>query len=488
MRFYNKLYFRFFTLFGIASSVLVIAIGVIFMLMYKRNVINEYVSVLQSDATKIAYSIEDFVVEDNASDYYDYMSSIESVLESQLVDVWVVRNYHREHRIKNRYVNVSLKYRDMSPGMKEVLKKAINNDRTVSNRGFDSIYDKDIIRCASPIHDGGGNVIGAVLLNGDYDSKVESIENGKRIILFCMIIAWLVSLVLALFFAKQLSSPISIIRKTAMKLTDRQYSVKTGLKNSGELGELAKAIDILSDKLAENERIRDEIEQGRLDFFANVSHELRTPITVIRGYTESLADGYITEPDKVSHTYDRMLTECRGIERLVGDLLTLSKMQNPDFMIDMEPISVVQIIDDITRNAKILCDNRNIAINTTTNDSYCFMMGDYDRIRQMFLVIVDNAIKFSYDNSNIDIVMKKAENLTISITDYGIGIPKEALPNIFEKFYHSKLRMNEKGSGLGLPIAKNIAAKHGGTISVTSIPDTHTTFTFEFDSIEMPDD
>lgn len=485
-------------MFGLVCSVLVVVIGVVFTNMYKDNVLSEYVDYLESESYKIAQQVQEYVIEDNTADYRDYMAAIESVLSGQMVDVWVMPYNKAVNKLKKKYVNVSMRYKDLSPGMKKVMKGIYTGDVTISNQGYDEIYETELIRAASPIHDSGGNVIGGILLNGASQSKFETIAQGRRIVILSLLIAWVIAIIVALFFARHLTNPISKIGKTATLLAEGKYSVKTDINDSGEIGELAETIDILSDKLADNERVRQEIEQGRLDFFANVSHELRTPITVIRGYTESLADGYITEPDKVNHTYDRMLTECRGIERLVGDLLTLSKMQNPDFIIEKEPVSIVQVFEDVTRNARVLCDSRNIAINLSANDEYCFILGDYDRLRQMFMVILDNAIKFSHDNSSIEIdvceeseVNDEGEDdyiLRINITDHGVGIPEEILPNIFEKFYRSKLQMNEKGSGLGLPIAKNIASKHDGTLTVTSTEGKGTTFTFKFKSIIPPTD
>ena len=89
-----------------------------------------------------------------------------------------------------------------------------------------------------------------------------------------------------------------------------------------------------------------------MDFFANVSHELRTPITVMRGYTETLNDGVITDEAMVNEYYRKMLTECRSMERLVGDLFILSKMQNPDFKIEKEPVSIRQVFGDVLRSAR----------------------------------------------------------------------------------------------------------------------------------------
>jgi len=112
------------------------------------------------------------------------------------------------------------------------------------------------------------------------------------------------------------------------------------------------------------------------------------------------------------------------------------------------------------------------------------MMGDYDRIRQMFLIILDNAIKFSDDNSTIHIILSKTDKLIISIKDEGIGISAEDLPSIFDKFYKSKLKQNKQGSGLGLAIARQIALKHGGNVEVFSTLGIGTEFVFAFQCLE----
>ena len=100
----------------------------------------------------------------------------------------------------------------------------------------------------------------------------------------------------------------------------------------------------------------------RQDFFANVSHELRTPIAVVRAYTESMVDGVVTDPEKVEQYNERILAECKSMERLVGDLLTLSKMQNPDFKIEKEPVNLVHIFDEIVRSALAISADKGIQL------------------------------------------------------------------------------------------------------------------------------
>ncbi len=471
-----------------AFSVLLLLVGVVFMEIYSESVINDYEEQLVMEAEEIAYNVEDYAINDEPSEFVNYMDAAASMLESQMVDVWILPNYKSDNRLKKRFTNVSVKYKQLSKGMKKVVKHVFNENDSAINQDFDEIYGTDLIYAAAPVHDGGGRVVGVVLLNGIAESRISVINRCKSIIIMSLFIAWVVSFLIALFFARRISYPITKIREAANRLANGEYSIKAEIKTGGELRELKDTMDILSDKLTENERVRDRIERGRMDFFANVSHELRTPITVMRGYAESLADGYVTDKEKISYSLQRMLVECSAMERLVGDLLTLSKMQNPDFEIDKEPVSVVQILENVIRSARVLCREKNIEIKLSNDDPYHFMLGDYDRLKQMFMIILDNAIKFSDEGGKVEISISNADRMHISIRDYGVGIDKDMLPNIFDKFYRSKLRMNEKGSGLGLMIARQIALKHGGSIEVESEPGEGSTFTFEFDIAEYPED
>ena len=246
---------------------------------------------------------------------------------------------------------------------------------------------------------------------------------------------------------------------------------------------MAETVDVLAERLLENENERKNMEQMRMDFFANVSHELRTPITVIRAYTETLFDKVVTDEDKVEQYYVRILHECKSMQRLVGDLLLLSKMQNPDFQVEKEPVNIIQVFEEIIRSASAISQEKNIDILMEKQTDCCLMMGDYDRLRQMFMVILDNAIKFSNENSTIEIKISVAEQIEITIQDHGVGISKEELPFIFDKFYKSKLRQNAKGTGLGLAIARQIALKHDGSIQVKSELGKGTQFNFKFDYV-----
>lgn len=480
---HNKLFWRVYLYFGLMLSVFGVLIGFIFMKLYEKNTIETYHKQLSEQGERIANNISKYVMDEDIQQYNTYREVLEQQ-NSETTDVWIVSNPNAKKPMKEKYENAKITEDDLTKDARRVLNNAYHNAEDYSN-SFDDNYGKVMMCVGNPIHDTGGNVIGAVLMYGYVENQQQVIQSSKNVIITSILVALLISFIIAILFARQLSMPITRMKETAMELAEGNYENKTNIRQHNEIGELAATLDVLSERLQENELERKNMEQMRMDFFANVSHELRTPITVMRGYTETLVDGFVKEEEKKKQYYSRMLQECKGMERLVGDLLILSKMQNPDFIIDAEPVNLVQIFDDIVRNASVMSMKKNITIQMTKDNECCMMMGDYDRLRQMFMVIVDNAIKFSEESSTIYIKLCSQEKLRVSIKDEGHGISEEELPYIFEKFYKSKLRQNATGSGLGLVIAKQIAIKHGGEITVSSNETEGTTFEFVFDRLDL---
>ena len=143
-------------------------------------------------------------------------------------------------------------------------------------------------------------------------------------------------------------------------------------------------------------------------------------------------------------------------------------------------MNLAQIFYDILRGYKAIAEKKQIQLLFSCQEEIVMMLGDYDRLRQLFTNIIDNAIKFSREGGRVWITITKKDKIEVSIRDEGVGISEEELPNIFDKFYKSKLRQNAKGSGLGLVIAKSIVEKHEGTIEVDSKPGEGTEFRFYF--------
>lgn len=481
---YNRLFVRIYLYFAIILVLFAVLLGFTFMNLYEQSTMQSNRTSIEQQATRISAMVSGFMTKEDKAGYDAYQSAIESLEDPLTKEIWIVANWMSKVPMDSRFTNALLAADQAPAELREVLEKAFYGYNAY-NKGYDDIYEVPMLRVAVPVYDAAGNVVGAVMIASQIQSQKRIIDSSKSTIVISAVFALLVSFIIAILFARQISRPISRMRVTALELAQGEYNVRTDIRKKDEIGDLAGAIDSLSVQLKENEQVRENMEQMRRDFFANVSHELRTPITVLLGYTEMLADGVVSEEDGRQQYYDRMKLECHSMERLVGDLLTLSKLQNSDFMIEKEPVNLVQIFDDIVRGIHVIADQKNIKIFLEQDCDRCMMLGDYDRLRQMFLVIIDNAIKFSNEGGSIYIKITSRVKLCVSIADRGVGISPEELPYIFEKFYKSKLRQNASGSGLGLVIARQIALRHDGTIEVESHLGVGTTFYFSFDKIDM---
>lgn len=484
VRIYNRLFFKLYLNYAIMLLITAVLICLIFMKLYYDLTMKNHREQLERQALKVSERMTEFAKYGKTNEFLEYLSTLEEINE---MDIWTIANPNstnplNEDLITNTYEEFlgSEVYSDYTKILQSAF-SGIMDDLT----NYDEIYQMQTITVAVPVYGVNLDVSGAVLLKSPVEGQKAIVSTSLSLLVFSSIVALAISFLIVIVFATELSLPISRMRVTALELAAGNYHTKTGINRNDEIGDLANTIDILSEKLLENDIQRKNLEQTRLDFFANVSHELRTPITVVRAYTETLIDGVVRDEEKIQQYYDRMLSECKSMERLVGDLLVLSKMQNPDFAIEKEPVELIQIFDDIIRSASTIASKKNIKINLEYNHPIFMMLGDYDRLRQMFMVILDNAIKFSMENKTVYINLNMADKIIVTIRDEGIGIEPSEIEHIFEKFYKSSLRQNANGSGLGLAIAKQIALKHDGDIDVKSVVGKGSEFIFTFPIYEV---
>lgn len=479
----HSLFFQVCTAFCAVLSVFALVTGMIYLRLYENNIIATYRKSLEVQAEQIAHKMQEYVIAGAADESLDYMEYLESLDINEGIDIWFIENEDSEYSLDKEFTNADISDIDLAEGTKKAIKDA-KKGKIAYSSGYDGIYQKTMMCVAAPVYNSGGEVVEILLLNSFVEERDNLISTSQVYIVYSILSGILLSMVVSLLLAKLITRPITLMRQVASELTEGKYEKRTNFKGKNEIGILASSMDILAEKLEENEAERSVAEQMRLDFFANVSHELRTPITVIRGYAETLSDGIVTKEEKKQQYYNRMIGECESMERLVGDLLTLSKVQNPHFEIEKELVNLVQIFGDILRNYKQIAGKKNIKLEFSCGKEWVMMFGDYDRLRQLFQNIIDNALKFSHENGTVWITLEEEEEICVTIRDEGVGIKEEELPYIFEKFYKSKLRQNAKGSGLGLVIAKYIVEKHNGKVQVESAEGKGTTFFFVFQKVE----
>ncbi|MBP1753713.1 MAG: hypothetical protein H6Q59_111 [Firmicutes bacterium] len=480
---YNRLFFKLYLNYSVMLLVTALLICLIFMKLYGDMTMKNIKTQMEDRANRLSTRASEYII----SGKEGFLDELSLIREVNQWDIWTISNPYALNPMRvsmetgDTYENFTTQ-EEYKPYV-ESINKAFQGENDQQERD-DKVYEQTIITVSSPIRGVDGEVVGAILIVSKVGDQNELIKSSLYYIVLSSVVALGIAFIIVIIFATELSLPISRMRTTALELASGNYKAKTGIKRDDELGDLAKTVDILSEKLLENDIERKKLDQMRLDFFANVSHELRTPITVIRAYTETLSDGVVQEEEKKQQYYSRMLSECKSMERLVGDLLLLSKMQNPDFAIEREPVNLNQVFDDIIRGASTIADKKNIKIEVVKDSPVNMILGDYDRLRQMFMVIMDNAIKFSEENKSVHIKIEKTDKIIVSIKDEGAGIDPSDINNIFEKFYKSNLRQNASGTGLGLAIAKQIALKHEGTIEVKSTLGEGSEFIFSFLPLE----
>lgn len=249
-------------------------------------------------------------------------------------------------------------------------------------------------------------------------------------------------------------------------------SNSTGADGEGVRGAIAVFHDITRLK---------ELEIIRQDFVANVSHELRTPLTTIKGYAETLLEGALKE-EVASQFVQVIKRHTDRLTKIVEDLLMLSKIESKEFQLKIEFISLPDFINDVIDFVKEAAEKKEISISQSKITSSQAVGADRNYLEQIFINLLDNAIKYTHEGGKVTIsaIEKDKREIQFSIEDDGMGIPREDIPRIFERFYRvDKGRSQELGgTGLGLSIVKHLVQAHGGRVWVESQLGEGSTFYF----------
>jgi len=214
-----------------------------------------------------------------------------------------------------------------------------------------------------------------------------------------------------------------------------------------------------------------KLEQMRKDFVANVSHELKTPVTSIKGFTETLLDGAMNNQETLEAFLSIILKESDRLQTLIQDLLDLSKIEQQGFQLNLQEVELRSLLEDVMTLLAGKAEAKNIHLEFYCKQSQVFIIGDTDRLKQVFINLIGNAITYTPFEGDVKIILLDfEENVRIHVKDSGVGIMEEEIPRIFERFYRvDRARSrNSGGTGLGLAIVKHLIEAHHGNISVRS--------------------
>jgi len=463
----NKIVYKLIAYFAAALLLFACVIGGIFFSLFRSHTIELRKEELRQRAVNISETLSSLGNSGpgmgRGGGYGAYVRFLSDIA---MTDVWVVDQ--DLHILTGGRMHPAVNTAGELPADAGEIVSEVFAGNTEFSQSFSSVLDTPTLTVGTPIRQDGA-IVGAVLLHAPVQGIDLAVSKGFTLLIISIGIALGIAILLSVGFSITFTKPLKQMNNGAIRLAAGDYTVRTNVRQRDEIGTLAGNLDVLAERLDAASRESERMEQMRRDFVANVSHELKTPITVIRGSLEALRDGVITDNAQVRDYYEQMLCESKNLQRLVGDLLDLSRLQNMDFNLEMDTISLCDVVSDVVRSAESLAQPKGVEFVVQNGAEGCNVWGDYGRLRQMMLIIADNAVKFSAPQGKVYITLSQdGEDITLSIRDTGKGIPQEDLPFIFDRFYQTKSPDNQTGTGLGLAIAKEIANRHDAELQAFS--------------------
>ncbi|MBM6860462.1 HAMP domain-containing histidine kinase [Clostridium saudiense] len=293
------------------------------------------------------------------------------------------------------------------------------------------------------------------------------------IIWLSVVCAMIISGLIINYFAKRLVvKPLEEINNAAKRLTQGQVNERVEVRSNDEIGQLAESFNSMAESL-------EKVDNTRKEFISNVSHELRSPITSIKGFIGGILDGVIPK-DKETYYFKIVYEEINRLARLVNDLLDISAMEAGKFNLQKIEFDINGVISLCILNLEGKIKNKGLDVRAVFEEKRNYVLADRDRIIQVLTNLLENAIKYSNDNGQIEVsTYTKGDKIYISIFNTGENISKEDLNNIWDRFYKSdKSRTNKVSTGLGLPIVRLILSQHNEDVWVSNIEGKGVKFTF----------
>ena len=358
--------------------------------------------------------------------------------------------------------------------IKERVEKCFAEGESFTIEEYNVWLNDIMLTVGEPVYDAQGKVKAVVLLHSPRQGLNKAVWEGLQILLVSLVAALVLGMILSVLLSWHFTRTLNKMRDNAEQLAERHYDVRNNVTQKDEVGELARTLDVLAERLQLADEESQKLEKLRREFIANISHELRTPVTVIRGSLEALRDGVVTAQEEVAEFHEQMYHESLFLQRLINDLLDLSRLQNTDFPIEKEPLNLCAVIQDAVRGSHRLGLDKDMQITAKLDKELYLLNGDYGRLRQMLMIFLHNSIKFSPEKSSIQVVL--AGN-RLQLIDHGCGMKAEDVPHAFDRFYKARNEQNKSGSGLGLAIAKQIALRHNMELSLESEVGKGTTIT-----------
>ncbi len=363
---------------------------------------------------------------------------------------------------------------DLMPYIEAVLR----GEKVETIKTLDHVVGKSII-IGIPIRNN-GKIAGAIF-TVKLASDFSVVLNGFYFVYFITsLVSTLIIIILIYYFTRKLIKPLIEMVNVSNSMAGGNFSARAQCDGYGEIKVLSNSLNNLAQRLFENDKSARLLEQTRRDYIANVSHELRTPISSIRAISETLCDDLKLEEDRKKKYYLIILRESKRLQKLINDMLELSRLQSGEMAISKEYVSGRKVMSEIGEYFEVFAediDSEFILTEETLNipDFY----SNESRIMQVLFILIDNAFKFTRENGYVKVdSFYDDEIIRISVENNGRPIDEEDVQFIFERFYKGDKSHNERGSGLGLSLAKEIMRNLGEDIYVDKSTEDVTRFEF----------
>ncbi len=462
----HTLYFKFiiaYLILGIAGFILIATLG---SHMVESQLENSIGDDLYREATTIS---EDSLVQNNtsSSNLLTLKQYLVALADYQSAEIWILNN--QGQRILSTKTGFS--YYD------PVTINGFDPTKWGSyyrTGNFYGSFDEDMLSVLVPISDKNTlNIRGYVVMHYPMSRLYEQRESILSVSYILLLIFFLLSLTILVLFTLVVHRPLQQITKGTNEYASGHLDYEIPISSNDEIGMLAASLNYMSDVLNKSG-------EYQRNFIANISHDFRSPLTSIKGYVEAIADGTI--PVEMQGKYLEIVSmEVERLEKLTNSLLTLNNLEVKSRIMNIRSFDINKVIKNTAASFEGSCTARKILIELILTGEHLYVTADMEQIQQVLYNLLDNAIKFSSDDSTITIeTTEKGGTIFVSVKDHGTGIPKESLSKIWERFYKqdSSRGKDRTGTGLGLSIVREIINAHNQHINVISTEEVGTEFIF----------
>ncbi len=346
------------------------------------------------------------------------------------------------------------------------------NDNISENNYFEGIFTEPVLSYTRKVtYD--YELRGYIILHISQKKITSETVYYFDVVNICFLVFLILLFLLFLYIYYITAIPLKNLMKAAKEYSSGNYNYALVLKGLSEYRDLGAAISYMSGELA-------NLDDYQKKFVANISHDFRSPLTSIKGYAEAMKDGTI--PYEMQDKYlNIILFETERLTKLTSNLLELNRFENKGTFLEITCFDINHIIKKTAESFEGSCREKKITLNLVFSSKVIKVDADMGKIQQVLYNLIDNAIKFSHSNSKIKVsTEEKGDKVFVSVKDYGIGIPRDSIKKIWERFYKTDASRGKdrKGTGLGLSITKEIIQSHNENINVISTEGVGTEFIF----------